>query len=155
MKNLCYIFLIILILPSCNDNLSKEDSEEDIRTEVLREYNAMYNTYALGNDEFFKFYVNDFTRLDSKGNLKKGVTNPKEEWNEYLNKYSLKLLSFDEPEMIVGSDQVVTINTYVELFIEKSNMDTTYNKGVYVAVWSKQSDDTWKISMDTWHAGLD
>ena len=57
--------------------------------------------------------------------------------------------------MVIGSDQVVTINTYEELFIRNDDMDSTYNKGVYVAVWRKQLDNTWKISMDTWHAGLE
>lgn len=115
----------------------------------------MYEVYSKGDQEFFKFYEDNFVRLDSKGNLTKGVSNPKQEWSEFMTTHALELLNYSQPEMIVGTDQVVTINDYEELFIQKEAQDTAYNRGVYVAVWSRQEDNSWKISMDTWHAGLE
>ena len=154
-KNLSLLPLIFVLLISCEENRENKGSAEDAKAEVLQEYNDMYEVYSQGDQEFFQFYEEDFVRLDSKGNITKGVSNPRQEWKEFMNTHSLKLLSYGQPEMIVSPDQVVTINDFEELFIQKEEQDTAYNRGVYVAVWSRQPDDTWKISMDTWHAGLE
>lgn len=154
-KNLCLLLLVLVLLISCEEKMKNKEAAEDPQTEVLQEFNDMYEVYAQGDQEFFQFYEEDFVRLDSKGKITTGVSNPRQEWKEFMNTHSLKLLSYAQPEMIVSPDQVVTINDFEELFIQKEAQDTAYNRGVYVAVWSRQPDDTWKISMDTWHAGLE
>lgn len=155
MKKIISLVLILLLITSCNEKNVEEKSEGNIMSEVLTAYNKMYNSYADGTDEFFRYYENDFLRVTTSGNLERGVEKPKIEWNEYLKSHSVDLENFGKPEMIISSAQVVTIGDYTEYFINRETEDSTYNKGVYIAVWRQQEDKSWKICMDTWHAGLE
>ena len=74
---------------------TNEEIEKTIKEAVLNEYNAMYDTYSNGTDEFFNYFENGFVRVDTKGNLGIGVEQPKKEWNDFLSNYSMKLISFD------------------------------------------------------------
>jgi ketosteroid isomerase-like protein len=148
--------LLFLMFVSCTDSPREENTEATAKQEVLEEFNAMYKTYAKGTDEFYNFFEEDFVRVDMQGKTHRGVKDQKSELNDYLSKNNkFELLSYGEPTLVSSNDQVVTINPYEELFINESGSDTTFNKGVYIAVWKKQADDTWKISMDTWHSGLE
>lgn len=155
MKKIISLVGIILLLTSCNEKIEEVQNDEEIRSEVLAAYNKMYNSYADGTDEFFRYYENDFLRVTTSGNLERGVEKPKMEWNEYLKSHSVDLKNFSEPEMVISSGQVVTIGNYTEYFINRETKDSIYNKGVYIGVWRQQEDKTWKICMDTWHAGLE
>ena len=154
MKKVISSVIIILLITSCNEKNSEAANEEKIRSEVLSAYNNMYNSYAEGTDEFFRYYENDFLRVTTSGNLERGIEKPKVEWNDYLKSHSVDLKNFSKPDMIIGSGQVVTIGNYTEYFINRETKDSTYNKGLYIGVWRQQEDKTWKICMDTWHAGL-
>lgn len=152
MKKLIVLTLGIFILPSCTE---KKVNEKDIRRQVLTTYNEMYNSYGEGTDEFFKYFENDFLRVTPSGNYQRGVEEQIANWNDYLKIKKLYLDSFDEPEMIISQNQVITIGGYVEYFIDRTTLDSSYNRGVYVATWRKQENGVWKICMDTWHPGLD
>ena len=155
MKNSIFLILILFFVSGCSEKEKEKTSEKDIENEVLNAYNSMYNSYAEGTDEFLNYYEPDFVRVESSGDRKKGVEEPKREWNNFLKTHSLYLKDFGEPEMILSDKQVVTIGDFTEYFIDKKTKDSTYNRGVYIAAWRKQNDGSWKISMDTWHAGLD
>lgn len=154
MKNL--IWLCLLIIPVLSfSKMEEEENKVNPEKEVLEVFHKMYDTYAKGNSDFFDYYEKDFVRVDGKGNIRKGVEKHIKEWNDFMEKYNLQVTKVDSPEMVIASDQVITINEYEELFIKKEEPDTIFNKGVYIAAWRKQPDDSWKISMDTWHAGLE
>lgn len=155
MKKIVTSVLIIFLITSCNKKNIEEVNEEKIKSEVLSAYNNMYNSYAEGTDEFFKYYENDFLRVTTSGNLERGVEKPKIEWNDYLKSHSVDLKNFSEPEIIISPTQVVTIGNYTEYFINRETKDSTYNKGVYIGIWRQQKDKSWKICMDTWHSGLE
>lgn len=155
-----YIVILWCFNISCQSNQDKAKSPEmfaetEVRNQILTTYNDMYNTYGEGTSEFFKYFENDFVRVTPIGELQRGVERQKTGWNDYLQTHMLALESFDEPEIIISRDQVVTIGGYTEYFIERKTNDSTYNRGVYIATWRKQDNGTWKISMDTWHSGLD
>ncbi|MEL0454758.1 hypothetical protein WJN01_00860 [Flavobacteriaceae bacterium SZ-1-7] len=152
MKKLTALIIGILIVTSCSE---KRVNQEDIMNQVLTTYNEMYYSYGEGTDEFFKYFEDDFLRLTPSGKLQKGVEDRKIEWNNYLKMFSLGLESFDEPEMIISKNQVITIGGYNEYFVNRKTKDTSHNRGIYVATWRKQENGIWKICMDTWHAGLD
>ncbi|MCA6075012.1 hypothetical protein [Fulvivirga sedimenti] len=152
MKKLTIFISGILIAFSCSE---KKVSENDIKNQVLTTYNDMYNSYGEGTDEFFRFFENDFLRVTPSGNFQRGVEEQKTNWNDYLKVKKLALESFDEPELIISQDQVITIGGYVEYFIDRATNDSSYNRGVYVATWRKQENGDWKICMDTWHSGLE
>ena len=152
MRKLTILILGTFLMYSCSE---KKLNEEEIRNQVLSTYNEMYNSYGEGTDEFFKYFENDFLRVTPSGNFQKGVEEQMTNWNDYLKVKKLHLESFDEPEMIISENQVITIGGYVEYFIDRATKDSSYNRGVYVATWRKQDNGDWKICMDTWHSGLD
>ncbi|MCS5491646.1 hypothetical protein [Algoriphagus limi] len=152
MKNIAPIILIALLIFGCSE---KKTNENEIKNQVLATYNEMYTLYGQGTDEFFSYFENDFLRLTPSGIYQRGVKDQKDSWNEYLKAKKLALESFDEPEMIISQNQVITIGGYVEYFIDRDTNDSIYNRGVYVATWRKQDNGDWKICMDTWHSGLD
>lgn len=152
MNNPGLLFLIIILSNECQPKKSKEDTENTIREEVLEEFNTMYDIYAEGTDEYFNFYEQDFVRVGTDGNMITGIEQPKKEWNKLLSQYHMKLINYGQPKMLIASGQVVTINSYEEIFVHKDTSDTTLVEGVYIATWRRQNNDSWKISMDTWHA---
>lgn len=110
--------------------------------------------YFSTKEEVINYFEDDFLRLSPSGKIQRDVEEQKTSWNDYLKVKKLYLESFDEPEMIISQDQVVTIGGYVEYFIDRVTNDSTYNRGIYVATWRKQENGDWKICMDTWHPGL-
>ncbi len=155
MKNSTLLLLIIFLITSCSEKKKAEENEQDIMNSILTTYNEMYTSYGEGTDDFFKYYENDFVRVTSSGDIQRGIEKPRIEWTDYLKIYSVDLKSFSTPEIIISEKQAITIGDYEEYFINRETKDSIYNRGVYVASWRKQEDGSWKISMDTWHAGLD
>lgn len=155
MKNSTLLLLIIFLITSCSEKKKAEENEQDIMNNILTTYNEMYTSYGEGTDDFFKYYENDFVRVTSSGHIQKGIEKPKNEWTDYLKIYSVYLKKFSTPEIIISEKQAITIGDYEEYFINRETKDSIYNRGVYVASWREQEDGSWKISMDTWHAGLD
>ncbi|MFX0558585.1 hypothetical protein ACOCEA_17415 [Maribacter sp. CXY002] len=155
MKNSTLLLLIIFLTTNCSEKKKAEENEQDIMNNILTTYNEMYTSYGEGTDDFFKYYENNFIRVTSSGDIQKGIEKPKIEWADYLKIYSVYLKSFSTPEIIISKKQAITIGDYEEYFINRETKDSIYNRGVYVASWREQEDGSWKISMDTWHAGLD
>ncbi|MFD2518053.1 YybH family protein [Salinimicrobium flavum] len=155
MKNIALLLLFIFIVTGCAEEKTEVVAGDDTANEVLKAYNNMYNSYAQGTDEFFDYYENDFVRVPTTGEVQKGVEGPRAEWNDLLKTHSLYLEKYGEPEIILSENQVVTIGDYTEYFIDRETKDSAYNRGVYIAAWRKQDDGSWKISMDTWQAGLE
>lgn len=151
MKIINLYILGAFLVYSCTD---KKATEHDTKVQVLATYNEMYTSYGEGTDEFFNYFEDDFLRLSPSGKIQRDVEEQKTSWNDYLKVKKLYLESFDEPEMIISQDQVVTIGGYVEYFIDRVTNDSSYNRGIYVATWRKQENGDWKICMDTWHPGL-
>ncbi|HET8810349.1 MAG TPA: hypothetical protein VFM65_08805 [Flavobacteriaceae bacterium] len=155
MKNSTLLLLIILLITSCSEKEKEVENEQDIMNNILTTYNEMYTSYGEGTDDFFKYYENDFVRVTSSGDIERGIEKSKIEWTEYLKTYSVYLKKFSTPEIILSEKQAITIGDFEEYFINRETKDSIYNRGVYVASWRKQEDGSWKISVDTWHAGLD
>lgn len=153
MKNSILLLLIILLITNCSER--KEVNEQDIRRHILTTYNEMYTSYGEGSDDFFKYFEDDFVRVTSSGELQRGIEKQRIGWTDYLKTYSVDLKSFSRPEIIISPKQAITIGDYEEYFINRETKDSIYNRGVYIASWRIQKDGSWKISMDTWHAGLD
>ncbi|AVR44636.1 hypothetical protein C7S20_04815 [Christiangramia fulva] len=155
MKKTVFLLLIFLVFTNCAGDENAEKPKDQIEDQVQKAYNKMFKSYAEGTDDFFEYYEDDFVRVESDGSIHTGIDQPKKDWNRFLKTHKVELLNYEEdPKMVIGSDQVVTIGKFKELFIEKKSQDTTRNTGVYISSWRKQPDGKWKISMDTFHAGL-
>jgi len=155
MKNSTLLLLIISLITSCSEKKNEKENEQVILNNILTTYNKMYTSYGEGNDDFFKYFENDFVRVSSSGDIQRGIEKQKIEWRNYLKTYSVDLKYFSKPEIIISEKQAITIGDYEEYFINRETKDSIYNRGVYIASWRIQEDGSWKISMDTWHAGLD
>ena len=154
MKKLWLLPLVLIFLTNCKEVPTIEKLETKAKEEVLKELKAMYASYNKANDEFFDYYEGNFVRVTPKGKIQIGKEELKEEWNAYLSSIkSFEFIKYGDPIVINGQDQVITINTYEEWFI--TSEDTAVAEGVFTAAWKKQSDNTWKISMETWTVGLD
>lgn len=156
MRKLWLLSLVLILLANCKEAQNNEELKAKAKEEVLKKFNAMWVSYAKGGVDFFDYYEDDLVRVTENGEITIGKEKHKEEWDAYFNEgNSVELIKYDEPTLVTGQDLIITINHFEELFITNNGADTTLNKGVYIIGWKKQSDNTWEISMDTWHAGLD
>ena len=149
-KRIIIKFLTLLIFISCSED--KQQSSEEIKTEVINTLNKLYEGYSDSDlEEFTRYYQNDVIRMGTDGEYQKGKDVFIENWTKTYEKYEVVVLDYSQPEVLVGQDQVVTFNNYDEMFIEKKTRDTTRIQGTWIGVWKKQEDDSWKLRMTTWH----
>ena len=149
MRKIVYIITILFFL-SCSED--KKQSKEEIKAEVVTTLNKLYEGYIDSDlEEFTRFYQDDVIRMGTDGEYQIGKEVFIENWTKTYKKYDVIVLDYSQPEVLVGQDQVVTYNTYDEMFIEKKTRDTTRINGTWIGVWKKQEDDSWKLRMTTWH----
>ena len=130
----------------------KVQSEEEIKAEITALFNGLYEDYeAFDVDKFTGYYQDDVIRMGTDGTYEIGKDIFKQGWLESAENYDMVLLDYSQPTVLSSQDQVVTFNTYHELFIEKATQDTTEVHGTWIGVWKKQEDGSWKLRMTTWH----
>ena len=127
-------------------------SKEEVEKEVTETFNKLYEEYSKFDLEgFTQYYQDDVIRMGKDGTVQRGKDIFKRGWRETAEKYDMVLLDYSQPEVLVAEDQVVTYNTYHELFISKETRDTTVINGTWIGIWKRQEDNSWKLRMTTWH----
>ena len=150
MKKLSLLFLLFMLLISCKNN--EVQSDKMIETEIIKLFNNLYEDYKVFDvDKFTSYYQDDVIRMGTDGTYEIGKEVFKQGWIETAEKFEMVLLDYSQPTVLVGQDQVVTFNTYDELFINKETRDTTKVNGTWIGIWKKQEDGSWKLRMTTWH----
>lgn len=149
MIRLIAIVVLTVFLVGCTANERK--SKASVKAEVRTVFDDFYSKYEGEDIAFTDYYTEDVIRLAPSGEYTEGVEEFRKGWEETIENDSFELLSFGEPRFIVSQEQVVSFNTFDEIFIEPESGDTTRYTGTWVAVWQMQPDDSWKIRMTTWH----
>lgn len=120
--------------------------------EILEAWSGLYETYTDGTlEDMLNYYQDDVIRMGKGGNTQIGKDLFREGWERTYEQYEVEILNYSQPEILMGHDQVVTYNTYDEIFIEKETADTTRANGTWIGIWKLQDDGSWKLRMTTWH----
>lgn len=147
---LLFIVFFPLLISGCNNE--EIQSEQEIEKEITELFNNLYQDYKVFDvDKFTSYYQDDVIRMGENGKYQVGKEIFKNNWIESSQKSDMVLLDYSQPTVLVGQDQVVTFNTYDELFIDKQTRDTTRVNGTWIGIWKKQDDGSWKLRMTTWH----
>ena len=150
MKKITLFLILAVLIIGCNE--SEVQSDKEIESEITKLYNNLYEDYrAFDVDKFTNYYQDDVIRMGTDGTYETGKDIFKKGWIESAEKFDMVLLDYSKPTVLVGQDQVVTFNTYDELFINKETRDTTEVHGTWIGIWKKQEDGSWKLRMTTWH----
>lgn len=144
------IGVLLIMLTACQQ--TTEFSEEDIRKEIGNVFDDFYEKYESEDFAFTDYYDEDVIRLAPSGKYTEGVEEFKKNWKRTIEEDSFELLSFGEPRFVISREQVVSFNTFDEIFVESETEDTTRYTGTWIAVWQKQQEGDWKIQMTTWHS---
>lgn len=148
-----YIYLLILtlaLLIGCTE--SSTYSDEQVRAEIQNVFDDFYTKYESEDISFTDYYTDDVIRLAPTGEFTDSVHEFREGWKQTIQDDSFELLDFGEPRFVISPEQVVSFNTFDEIFIAPETGDTTRYTGTWVAVWQKQESGEWKIRMTTWHS---
>lgn len=146
--NIC--ILVSIFLSGCSG--TNGETEEQVKTEIQTVFEDFYSKYENEDLSFTDYYTDDVIRLAPSGEFTDSVDEFRERWKQTIEDDSFDLLDFGEPRFIISPEQVVSFNTFDEIFIEPESGDTTRYTGTWVAVWQKQDNGDWKIRMTTWHS---
>lgn len=150
MKNFHWFYIFIFLF-ACQHR-EKPQSLDEIESEITETFNNLYRDYKKFDVEAFtSYYQDDVIRMGKDGKYEVGKDVFRKGWYESAEKYDMVLLDYSQPEILASQDQVVTFNTYDELFIKKDTRDTTRIHGTWIGIWKKQADGSWKLRMTTWH----
>lgn len=139
----------LVFVIACN---TPEPQQLSAEADILEAWNGLYETYTDGTlDEMLTYYQDDVIRMGQGGTTQIGKELFREGWERTYERYDVEILDYSQPEILMGQDQVVTYNTYDEIFISKETSDTTRANGTWIGIWKLQDDGFWKLRMTTWH----
>lgn len=146
-----YFIIIVIFVCGCRETPKTTQAELDqVKESVTETYNGLCEIYS-GTDveRILEFYTDDIVRIPPSGEILVGKELLREDKTKtrQLNIYSLDEYSL--PVVYPSVDQSVTYSTFKDTSISKETGDTTKTEGTWVAVWRKQADDLWKISLST------
>ncbi len=142
--------LVLLFIFGCSAGTDTNRKAE--KEAVLKAWTGLWAAYEdLNFEGMLSYYEEGFIHINQAGKAVDGRSKLKGDWKAFeTNK--LKVLDRGQPTFIMGSDNIVTYNTYNELYIARDNSDTTHIKGTWIAVWNKQPNGDWKVRMATWQS---
>jgi ketosteroid isomerase-like protein len=146
------LFTVAIFVYGCQETSKTTNlSSDKVKESVIEAYNDLCEIYS-GTDveRILEFYSEDIVRIPPSGEILMG----KELLREAKTKTrQLTIYTLDEyslPVVYPSVDQPATYSTFKETSISKETGVTTKMEGTRVAVWQKQSDNTWKIGLSTY-----
>ena len=148
--------LVMFFIQSCQEpnkpSFENKNSTARIETQIKNEIDALYDVYTKSDLKWVDFYKDVYTVSAMDGSIQtKYADSLRIEWEDIYNRYEVILKDHGEPTIIASGDQALHYNTFDEIFIKKATNDTIINIGSWVALWKKQSDNSWKIEFETYH----
>lgn len=148
-KIFLFVFCLALLPLSCSQK--KQADSKSVKKEITRVIEDFYTKYKNEDIAFVDYYSEDVIRLGTNGESTVGNKSFRDSWEQRIKNDSFDLISYGKPEVIVGTEQVVSYNTFDEIFINPETRDTSRAIGTWIAVWQKRANGDWKIQMTTWH----
>lgn len=143
------VFCLSLLPLSCSQK--GQANSEAVKKEITQVIEDFYTKYENEDIAFVDYYREDVIRIGTNGESTVGNKSFRDSWEQRIKNDSFDLISYGKPEVILGREQVVSYNTFDEIFIDPESRDTSRATGTWIAVWQKQANGDWKIQMTTWH----
>ncbi|WP_138429823.1 hypothetical protein [Fodinibius saliphilus] len=131
-KTFLVVLCITLFFISCTP--VQQPSSETIKKEITQVIGDFYTKYKNEDIAFVDYYRNDVIRIGTDGKPVMGNKSFREKWEQRIQDDNFDLLSYGKPEVIVGKEQVVSYNTFDEIFINPESKDTSRATGTWIAV---------------------
>ncbi|MBO0330035.1 YybH family protein [[Muricauda] lutisoli] len=153
-NNIVVLFLLLLLIGCQNESkstaIAPKKSESDLKEIITQQVDSLYLEYEKFGFEWIDFYEDEFIAVYPDSPVKK-VTKDSliAQWEGIYEDYDVQLVSRGKPNVIVSQDMAVSYNSFNEIFINKTSMDTIKNEGTYIVTWRKQEDGSWKIVFET------
>ena len=154
-----FVFSVLLFFAGCQGRESSTKKEEamyhnEVETTIKTEIKDMYDNYEKSGLEWINYYQDHYTLISPTGSVEsetaKGL---RKEWKEIYKNDRVVVISHGEPTVMASEDMAVHWNPVSEAFISKETGDTLRKSaGLWMAVWQKQDDGSWKISVETYQA---
>jgi|SRR5580704_11037617 uncharacterized protein (TIGR02246 family) len=150
----------MLLTTSC-DQLGKKDGQSEHQQEVqqaraadeaaIRAASAAWSQAATAKDldKAVSFYTDDALQFPNKAPAAKGKENIRKNWAPELAEPGPGLSwQTSSVEVARSGDIAYETGAYDFVTTDKKGKSTD-EKGKYVVVWKKQTDNTWKVAVDT------
>lgn len=125
-----------------------ETIEKEIAT-LIDNFNIVF---ADGNlDSLLSFYEADALSIPPGAALNRSASEIIGAIEEFNAENSFILIETGEIEFRTTESMVVTYTTFIDYWVPKSGGETAHREGRWIAVWRKQENDSWKISMEMWN----
>ncbi|MBO0340830.1 MAG: hypothetical protein VX798_12500 [Bacteroidota bacterium] len=153
--NALTVIISSIIMVGCQNEskstaIAPKKSESELKEIIKQQVDSLYLEYEKFGFEWIDFYEDEFIAIYPDSPVKK-VTKDSliAQWEGIYKKYDVQLVSRGKPNVIVSQDMAVSYNSFNEIFIDKTSMDTIKNVGTYIVNWRKQEDGSWKIAFET------
>jgi uncharacterized protein (TIGR02246 family) len=146
----------VLILICClvlNTGLINAQDWTKVRQTIEDTNNKLEKGMIAGDvDQMTAFYTEDAISLPGFEPATRGLAEIKRKTQEGLaTGYKISAADFKTTDVIGSGDIAVEVGEWSMTMTMPGNPEAMNDMGKYVTVWQKQSDDTWKIKVETWN----
>lgn len=125
---------------------------ETIEKEIAALIDKHNMVFADGNlDSLLSFYEADALSIPPGAALNRSASEIIGAIEEFNAENSFILIETGEIEFRTTENMVVTYTSFIDYWVPKSGGETAHREGRWIAVWRKQENDSWKISMEMWN----
>lgn len=151
--------IVLFPLQSCTDQNESDkeiiSSNSEVETEVRKQIEKAYNYYDKSDIKWVDFYNDTFKVISENGSILENYADSlRKQWRNIYKHYNVIVKYHGEPTVIGSGNQALHYNNASEIFVDKKTNDTLSNSsgGLWIALWQKQNDDSWKIILETYQA---
>ena len=153
-NSILVLFLPLFLIGCQNESkstaIAPKKSESELKEIITQQVDSLYLEYEKFGFEWIDFYEDEFIAIYPDSPMKKVSKDSLiAQWEGIYEKYDVQLVSRGKPNVIVSQDMAISYNSFNEIFIDKTSMDTIKNVGTYLVNWRKQEDGSWKIVFET------
>jgi ketosteroid isomerase-like protein len=141
-----YLVCVCVLLSACAPGEPPKDTED-----VRQAFQDLSAAWMAGDmDAVWSFYHDDITRLPARGGIVKGLQVLREDAATSIEQSDLYFDDIGEATIQRSGDLAVTYSTYHERRVWKETGSVTRQNGLWLLVWRRQVDGSWKVSTSTW-----
>jgi uncharacterized protein (TIGR02246 family) len=152
MKCLFNVLFACILFVSASSTLLAQDWTK-VRETIEKNNKKLVEGMLAGDaEQMTAFYTDDAISLPGYEPAARGISEIKKKTLEGLaTGYKITAAQFETTDVIGGGNLAVEVGKWIMTITVPGNPAPMNDKGKYVTVWEKQSDDTWKIKVETWN----